>query len=235
MALGTPVTTVSNFSNSATTARTTAAFTPSANAVLFSAFHVVGASTPGAPTFSDSAGLTWNNLFDNAFNSTNRLTVKWAEVGASPANMTVTADYGVFSASSQSWGVVELTGYNTASPVVVGSTATGTGTGTTPATSAVPALSNAADFQLLWVAARSTSCSPEAGWTELFDRAGTQVELACYYIGTPGDTTPSATLPGSAVWRAAALEVATAVSPPSVSGVGTTPRRQALVRRVVVL
>lgn len=208
MALTTPTALVSNFNNTSQTSRTTALFTPSANAVIFAAFHVVGTGNPTDPTFSDSVGLTWNAVSSGTFNSSNRVTVKWAEVGASPTSMTVTADYGAYSASSGSWGVFEMTGHATGAPIVTSSTVTGTGTSTTPATSAAPALAASGNIQLLWVAARSTSCAPEAGWTEIFDKAGTQVELAAYYIGTPGDTSPTATLPGSALWRAIGCEVA---------------------------
>jgi len=210
MALSTPTTLTSNSNGSGATSRTTGSFTPTANAVLFAAFHANGSGTPTAPTFSDSAGLTWTGLFDIGFNSTDRVTVKWAEVGGSPASMTVTADYSGFSTNQGSWGVVELTGHTPGAPVVSGSTATGSGTSTTPATSAVPALASAANVQLLWIASRSNASTREASssWLELFDRVGgTNCHLSCYWVGTPGDTSPSAVLAGSALWRAMAAEV----------------------------
>lgn len=209
MALSAPSVLTSNLSGSASTTRTTASFTPSANAILVVGFHVLAGSSPPSPTWTDSAGLTWTTITDTGFNSTNRYTVKWAQVGASPSAMTVTADYGATSTSSASWGVVELTGHNTTTPIVTGSTQTGSGTSTTPATATVPALSASGNYQLLFVAARTSSCTAEAGWTELFDRNGATTSLlAAYYTGTPGDTSPTATLSGSAIWRCVGFEVA---------------------------
>lgn len=185
-----------------------AAFNPPANSTIW--VHTCGRDTaaPAAPTISDNSGgaLVWTQLQNGAFNATNRMAIWYASVGAAPpTGLVITVDYGAVIASA-TLGVVTETGVNLINPIVPG-TATGTtGTSTTPAPGTVPVM-GLGNVQLLWVAERGASMTPEAGWTKLYDINSStgNCNIAGFYTLT-GDTTPTATIV-SAPWRAACAEL----------------------------
>ena len=210
MAVGTPTLKASGSRTTGASSDTTASFTPTANAVLWAFFHGRNASgAPASATISDTAGLTWTSVFTASFNSANRIWIGWAVAPSSPSSMTVTASWGA-TVDSGAFGVFETTGANTTTPVVASSNVAAGSTSTTPASGTVPAMASSGNLQILFVASRSSSSTAEASWAEVFDvvASGQPCHASAYYIGTPGDTSPTATLPGSAVWRASALEVA---------------------------
>lgn len=211
MALGTPTVLGTNVQGAGQTTQTSA-FTPTANTVIWAHFHGVDGTAPSIPTISDSATLTWTAVFAGNFNSSNRNWIGWALTGSSPGSMTVTADWGA-SITGSCGEVFEITGADTTTPVVSGSTLSAAGSGTTPAPGTVPGIT-AGNIQLLFASTRAASSTPEGGgaWTELYDIAATAgaAQAACYY-STAGDTTPTCTI-ASAAWRASALEVAAAAA-----------------------
>lgn len=219
-----------NYSND-----TSKAFTPAANACLFAHFHglnTTGGASPGVPTISDSAGLTWKTWFSGNFNSSNRQIVATAQVGASPASMTVSANWG----SATSYGFVAIsqtTGHNSTFTFASGSTVQTTGTSTTPNVGTVSALTSTGDLQVLFVASRGASATPEAGWTEMYDAVipGVNIQTAAFMVATPGDTTPTATLNASVVWRAIHFEVYEDLSASGDGVVGTSTALRASRRR----
>lgn len=229
MAVATP-TVARNYGPTTRTAATdtTSSFTPSANALLVAAFHGV---TDQTCTITDSTGLTWNVLNSTTFNSSNRYTAAWAEVGSSPSSMTVTATWGASFTGYVAGSVIQMTGQDTTTPVIAASVKTGSGTSATFSTATVPALSSSGNLQLMYVFARGGAITPEGGWTELVDlNGGVNSELWCGYIGTPGDTSPTATdtAAGSRAYAALAFEV----SEPLTSGVvGTSTALRASRRR----
>lgn len=209
MAVSTP-TVARNFSPTTRTASsdTTSSFTPTANALLVAMFHGLTTQTC---TITDSTGLTWTVINTATFNSSNRYTVAWAQAPASPSSMTVTATWGASFTGYVAGSVVQVTGHNTTTPLVAAGTKTGSGTSSTFSTSAVPAMASVGNVQFLCCFTRGSSITPEAGWTELVDlNTGVNSELWCGYIGTPGDTSPTATDTGSTsrVYSALAFEVA---------------------------
>lgn len=223
MAVGTPTLKASGSRTSGASSDTTGSFTPTANAVLWAFFH--GRNVSGAPasaTISDTAGLTWTSVFTAAFNSTNRIWIGWAVAPSSPSSMTVTASWGA-TVDSGTYGIIETTAAHTTTPVVTSSNVAAGGTSTTPASGTVPAMASSGNMQLLFVASRGSSSTAEAGWSEVLDvvASGQPCHASVYYVGTPGDTSPTATLGGSAVWRASALEVAEAASSLTVNASGS--------------
>lgn len=215
MAVSTPAVLDSGSRSTASNTDTTASFTPTANALLVALFHARAGSAPASPTITDTATLTWTTVFSSTFNSTNRARLAWAVAPASPSAMTVTADYGG-STSAGSFGLIELTGADTTTPVVTSSNVSAGGTSTTPASGTVPAMADAGNLQLLFVPHRANSSTPEAAssWAEAFDVGvgGATCSSACYYVQTPGDTSPTATMNSSAPWRAMAIEIAVAAA-----------------------
>lgn len=211
MAVGTP-TSLATVSQGTGQTTTTASFTPTANAIIWVHFHGRDTAAPNIPTISDSAGLTWTSVFAGQFNSSNRNWIGWAVAPASPASMTVTADWGA-SITTSCGRAFETTGADSTTPVVVSSNVSASGSSTTPASGTVPTIT-AGNVQLLFISTRAGSSVAEGGgaWTELYDIDGTGLSChtACYY-STTGDTTPTATI-SSAPWRASALEVAAAAA-----------------------
>lgn len=228
MALGTPTLSVAVGTSTSAQHTTTGSFTPTANAVLVVHVHGVNATAPGVPTIS-GGGLTYTQVSSTSgtFNSTNRCATLTAPVGASPSAMTVDADWGA-AITNGAIAVFEITGADTTTPVLTGTNAGGTGTSTTPASSAVPAIT-AGNVQIFTVASRAASVAPESGaWTELYDAGPTSCRVAGYY-NTAGDTTPTATTTSSP-WRVGAAEIAVApasggVGPDLVRSVGVRTRR----------
>ncbi len=207
MPIGTP-TTLNSITQGSGQATVIPSFTPTANAVIIVHFHGRDTSVPSIPTISDSASLTWTAVFVGNFNSTNRNWIGWAVAPASPAAMTVTADWGA-SIPNSAGQAFEITGADTTTPVVSGTTLSASGSGTTPAPGTVPAITSG-NVQLLLISTRAASSSAEGGgaWTELYDTApgGGACQIGGYY-STSGDTTPTATI-SSTSWRANALEIA---------------------------
>ncbi len=205
MSLGTPTNNASK-SQGAGQVLTSTAFTPTANALLLAHFHGQGASAPSVPSVTDTAGLTWTLVSNTGgtFNSTNRCLTVWAIAPDSPSSMTVSADWGA-SITGSAMRVVEITGANTTTPILTGSTIGTSGSSTTPAPGTAPALTPG-NVQMLWVSTRAGSVSPEGGWTELYDdTTGGACTIAAYY-NTTGDTSPTATT-SSSPWRAGAAEI----------------------------
>lgn len=187
---------------------TTSSFTPEANALLFVAASVLTAVSASVPNLTDTAGLSWATLQNQTFNgSTNRFLLWQATAPASPTAMTVSWSYGT-AMGSRAWIVSQHTGYNTGAPLVSGSTAAAGATSSTPSTS-VPALANAANVQVLWVTSRNATITAEAGWSTstVTLPPATQNSLGLFYLTSPGDTSPSATLGGSSPWRLYAGEI----------------------------
>ena len=135
--------------------------------------------------------------------------VQWAttQKRVQPA-MTVSADWGA-SITGSTLSITQITGADTSTPILAGSTAGASGSSVTPAPGTVPGIT-AGNVQLLFVASRAGSVSPEgASWTEVYDvTTGGACTSACYYC-TAGDTSPTATT-ASAPWRASANEIAAA-------------------------
>lgn len=202
---------------------TTGDFTPVANAVLTAWWSGQTTIAPTTVNIADSAGLSWTTFSDNAFNTTNRAVGWYALVGGSPSAMSVW-----FSAATAvaavCYDLSQTTGANPVSPVVSASTFGAGGTSTTPNTGTVAAMSSAGNIQVLFVASRAASCSPEAGWVESVDTSvpAGSCHLAIYTIGTPGDTTPTATISSSVPWRARQIEFAESVG--EVIGISTALR-----------
>ena len=111
MALGTPATAVTPKQQGAGQVITTAAFTPTANALLLAHAHGQGGSAPAVPAITDTAGLTWTLVTSSGgtFNSTNRCLVAWAIAPASPSSMTVSADWGA-SITGSTLSITQITG-----------------------------------------------------------------------------------------------------------------------------
>ena len=210
MALGTPASAVTPKQQGAGQTITTASFTPTANALLLAQFHGQGGSAPAVPTVSDSAGLTWTLVTSSGgtFNSTNRCLVAWAIAPASPFAMTDSGDWGA-SITGSPLTTTQTTGADATTPILAGSTAGTSGSSVTPAPGTVPAITSG-NVQLLFVATRAGSVSPEGGaWAEVFVVAtGSACTSAAYYC-TAGDTSPTATT-ASSPWRASAAEISVA-------------------------
>lgn len=200
---------------------TSADFTPEASALLFASFHANAGTAPASPTIGDSQGLTWINVFNSTFNSTNRTRLAWALAPASPSLMSVWADWGG-TTNGGSFTVSQSTGYHSTTTFASGSTVQATATSTSANVGTVPGMASTGNRQVLYVFTRSTTLSADAGWTEQADVApgGEVVSTAIYTIGTPGDTTPTATV-GNSPWRAMHFEIAEA---PSASGGGSSSR-----------
>lgn len=109
---------------------TTGSFTPSDNALLVVTVGMVSASATISPSISDSEGLTWTLRKTIEASPVNvfRISIYTAQVGASPASMTVTVDdAGSGPAVRYTVEVAEYTGHNQSSPVgATGSAATTT-------------------------------------------------------------------------------------------------------------
>ena len=197
-----------NYNTTRTSASdTTTSFTPSANAFLLAVFHGV---TTNTATVSDSTGLTWNVINTATYNSSNRYTVAWAQAPASPSSMTVTVTWGASFSGYVTGGVAETTGHNTTTPVIAASVKTGSGNSATFSTAAAPALSSSGNRQVIVACSRGPGTNAEAGWTGVIGQAGVNCMTFAAHIGTPGDTSPTATDSGatSRAYAALAFEIA---------------------------
>ena len=208
-------------------------FTPEANALLLAWWSGCsnGGTAPATVNVGDSAALSWVTVDNNAFNTSNRVVGWYAVAPASPSAMSLW-----FSASTAygqvCYSVSQATGHNPSAPVVSASTVGAGATSTTPGVT-VSALASSGNLQCLFVASRAASATAEAGWAESADTSvsGSPCHLALYTIGTPGDTTPSATLSSSVPWRARALEIAESIDAGSVVGISTALRNTRRRRR----
>lgn len=208
---------------------TTGDFTPEANALLLAWTSV--RSTVAAPTMAiaDSVGLSWVTVDNNAFSTTNRATGWYAVAPASPSAMSVW-----FSASTAygaiCYSISQATGHNPSAPVVSASTVGAGATNTTP-TVTVSAMASSGNLQCLFVSSAAASSTAEAGWAESADTSvpAGSAHFALYTIGTPGDTTPSATLNSSVAWRARGMEIAESIE--AAVGVSTALRNTRRRRR----
>ena len=207
MAVSTPTSLKTYNTTRTASADTTSSFTPSANALLVSVFQGV---TTGTCTITDSTGLTWTNINTTTYNASNRYTVAYTQVGASPSSMTVTATWGASFTGYVTGGVFQVTGHNTTTPLVAAGTKTGSGTSATFSTATVPALSSSGNLQVLVACSRGPGANPEASWTSVLGQAGVNCMTFAAYIGTPGDTSPTATDSGatSRAYAALAFEIA---------------------------
>lgn len=229
MALGTPTTPTAAVHTTSSQTVVSGSFTPTANALLICHVNGQNGTAPSVPTISDSGGLTWTLITSSGgtFNSTNRCVSVWAIAPASPSAITVQADWGA-SITGSCLALVQITGADATTPILAGSTAGTSGSSTTPAPGTVPAIT-VGNVQLLMVATRAASSSPESGaWTELYDHStGGACAVAGYY-STAGDTSPTSTT-SSAPWRAVAFEVAVAASggvgPDLIRSIGPRVRR----------
>ena len=212
--------------------QTIGAFTPSANSELFVLGAAVAATTPGVATCSDGIPSTYTVVaVGNAFNTTNRLRMFRTSIGSSPVSMTPQLDW---LSVMTNCGMIcfDVTGLNTGTPVVAGSSVQTTGgSDATPTTPAAPALADANNMQILVGHARRSALdsSPKAGWTELSEVFGANCDLAVYYRIANYDASPNYTLAGAALWGCGAFEVAIAQATGGL-GVGLGSRRSAMPR-----
>jgi hypothetical protein len=106
---------------------TTTSFTPTADSLLVVAVYpdcaASGQNILGSLTINDSVGLTWGSplvsVQDNSTSGTTSaaMAIWTAEVGSSPTSMTVTFDDGAIDVFCYSYSIVDLTGYDTGTPV----------------------------------------------------------------------------------------------------------------------
>ena len=209
---------------------TTGDFTPEANALLLAwASLRSSVAAPATVNIGDSASLSWITVDNNAFNTQLRAVGWYAIAPSSPSAMSIW-----FSASTAYAGICysvsQATGHNAADPVVSASTVGAGATSTTPGVT-VSALASSGNLQCLFVSSVGDSSTPEAGWSESADTSVPALGChhAIYTIGTPGDTTPSATLNASRAWRARALEIAESIE--AAVGVSTALRNTRRRRR----
>src|SRR5690606_33770587 len=143
-------------------------------------------------------GLTWNLINNGVFNGTNRQWIGWAQAPASPALTSLAGDWGAAIAAGSGVLLEIASGFDPAVPIVPGSTIAATGTSTTPSAGTAPALADPGNLQLLCESSRANSGSPEASssWTEIADVgvAASQIQAGAYYLGTPGDTSPTSVI-----------------------------------------
>lgn len=167
MALSTPT---ARGNGVGTTSAVTGSFTPSANALLIaSVFARQNTTVPAQPTISDTTGLTWTEIKDQQYdpgsNPRARGRMFWAQVGGSPASMTVT---GSVSGASNTFIIVdEYTGAGTTDFT----NAIGVGNAAGDPTVTLPngAPTSTSSFHVHgWFGANNT-IDNKAGWTELLD------------------------------------------------------------------
>lgn len=151
---------------SATTIATTNAFTPVAFSTLVVFIAGRSGSAPGAPSITDSAGLTWNQVKDTLFNDGSgtqvRLRSYRAVVGANPPQMTVTGT--VASAGHTGIVAVQITGGGTD----YSNSAAGTNSAGDPAATLSPAPGIGSGVLTCAVGVGSSGFAPN-NVTELFD------------------------------------------------------------------
>ena len=101
---------------------TTASVTPAANSLLL--VFVVNAVTGGADATVSGFSATWTRRVNQAASSSTKLSVHSAQLGATPGSGTLTIAAAPATGSIV-WHVVQVTGHNTAAPVVQTPAATG--------------------------------------------------------------------------------------------------------------
>lgn len=196
----------------------TNSFTPSANSLLIACFAASQSSVnPTIPSVSDTSGLTWVQVSDNAYLASGisraRITIFAAHVGGSPVAITVTGDYGTPQIGCR-LSVFEVTGSDVANSGVAASvvqnvlsTAGATGTSLS-LTLAAAGDANNRSFLFLDHAASET-IGHEAGWTQIGAAshlvpafsASSQCNLTSF------DTSVTASWASSVAYGAIALEI----------------------------
>lgn len=178
-------------------------------------------STPAVPTITDSgAGAigAWANVgtgINGAVGSARRAHAQYAIV-ATGGTYTITCTWQA-TILTLGIGAIKISGADTANPFGAQAAVNGTGTSTAPASGTVNAINNSSNSKLAFCWSLGTAdntFTPEAGWTELFDKGVSEtLAIAAMYLtsGASDDTTPTGTLSGSVLWKMSAVEVS--VSP----------------------
>lgn len=215
-------------------AYTTAAFTPTANALIVVCFHnsfdIGGYQAP--PTLTDSASLTWYTpviVQDATPNGTYWLVDSGNQAGmrylfaskapSSPGSMTVTLTFpGSNSPRNAMWSVFEVIGSDVANGVTqtfVQSIVTApTITGSSPATSVTATLaaaSNSNNRPFHWTIHHNFAegTTPRASWTELHDvnTSDHAVSMETQWRSDTFETTASASWTTSSDYSSVAFEI----------------------------
>jgi len=239
MAIGTPtlLTAGSDTSNSVPS-YATASITPTANeVVVLYVLTTIGSGTAGTitPTHPD---ITFSAAVQSqTFNGTlRRLEMFTGVASASPGGGVVTLTPSAATQTGVMWVVQQWTGVDTTTPVVQSAKNSGTGTTLSTTLAAFASANNAT------AAGGANDAAGSGTWT-----AGTSFTLLGYpaAMATPSariageyqlanDTTPELTNTASTTWGFIAAEMKAAAASPSVSGVGTTPKRVSIVRRAAI-
>lgn len=170
---------------------TTGSFTPTAGDVLYAAHDCVASSGAMAEgVISDTAGLTWSRYNSGTAGATsNRVSVYWAQVGNSPASMTVTATAGTGTLGSQALVVVSI---GRADPAATTSTKKGLGNSTTgdPSVTLGSAPDAASTLLGFWMGPGAVAVTAPTNFTAITDlHSGTQAGIEAAYDALSGATT----------------------------------------------
>ncbi|HEY9338760.1 MAG TPA: hypothetical protein VIQ79_30210, partial [Kribbella sp.] len=195
---------------------TTASITPAASSLLL--VFVTNAVTGGADATLSGLSATWTRPVNQAASSSTKLSVHWAQLGASPGSGALSISTSVATGSIV-WHVVQVTGHNTAAPVV--QTPAATGASSTAASLTYAAAGNAAN-RLLYACgvAGSATQTPRTNWAELADLtvATPSCSLETQWRSDATETTGSSTLSVANLWATAGVEIAAAATTTPVSG-----------------
>lgn len=205
----------STWDNVDRTSYSTASISPAANSLLIVYVFVSAASVAGSGVVA-GLGLTWN-LVNSRLDGGRSQAVHWAQCGASPGSgaLTLTWTGGDATSTGLGWFVIQVTGHNTAAPIVQFKLAGGDGSSSAaPSGTLTNAIGAAGNRVMSFVSHRiSEVTNPRASWTELGDHNGTVpatgIECQWRNDGT-NETTFSATYATSARYIFHAIEIAIA-------------------------
>jgi hypothetical protein len=214
MALGTPTSRATG--TSAGTA-TTGSFTVPSGDLIFVARGLRGsAAQPSSFTISDSLGLTWNSLGDQAYRPATigmRLQVWWAQSTGSA--MTVTLTTGATGANQGRTDIVSISGVDTAS---LTNKAFATNASGAPSVSLPSAPAGSSTVLAFFMGSGSVTVPPPTSYTEIDEVGAATAILESGYIASSASQTVAYNVSGDGESIAFALELVAA----SVSGITGT-------------
>lgn len=206
-----------NYDNVDAASYTSASFTPNANSILLSWHFLAATTTAGTPTTSDSTSLTWNTILTD-LDGGRSAGMFWAQVGGSPASMTVTfnGSGGDGTWTGCGWQVIDITGAD-AAPNVQSKLVGGDGSTSNAPTGTLDSAIGAADNRVFsfWQIRVNEAITERTNWTELGGNNGNApnsgTESQWRNDGT-NETTFGATWTTSARYIGMAVEIKAAVS-----------------------
>jgi hypothetical protein len=205
----------------------TASFSPSANSIVLVSLHtlhtggVTGLAISGfSASWTSVAAINYGTIASPA----RRLEIFKAEFGSTPGTDTIRFTVSSLVGSAQ-WRVIELTGYDTSTPILQAPTNRGNATANpetfTVSTSAYTTGSTAIFF--VGFSGTGGTITVEGGWSAIGVRANNEISGWAAYDTTPTDTTPSMSFNAARDWGAIAVEVAAAGGEPPPEGNLGTP------------